>query len=92
MTHFAPSALRHSCKWNTPEYVSQEIGGFPENKTLDVNEGFELLYFITRYMNSRGWASQITFQNIESLLKTRLPFRVRTHKAVKEWLDISFKR
>jgi hypothetical protein len=92
MTYFAPSILRHSCKWNTPERESRSIGGFPDHKMLNVNEGFELLYFIARYMDSRGWVSQITFQNIESLLKTRLPFNVRTHKAAKEWLDANFKR
>lgn len=92
MTLFAPTVLRHSCRWNTPESASREIGGFPENLVLNVNEGFELLYFITRYMDTHGWVSPITFQNIESVLKTRLPFKVRTHRAVKEWLDINFKK
>ncbi|KOS05214.1 hypothetical protein AM493_03550 [Flavobacterium akiainvivens] len=92
MTLFAPSVLRHSCKWNTPEAEIREIGGFPDTVLLNVNEGFELLYFITRYMDTRGWQSTITFQNIESALKTRLPFNARTHKAAKEWLDANFKR
>lgn len=92
MTLFSPTVLRHSCKWNTPENETLKVGGFPEGLPLNVNEGFELLYFITRYMDSRGWQSTITFQNIESVLKTRLPFNVRTHSAVKEWLDVNFKR
>jgi hypothetical protein len=92
MAHFNPSVLRHSCKWNTPENESSKIGGFPDSIALDVNEGFELLYFVTRYMDSRGWESHITFQNIESVLKTRLPFNVRTHRAVKEWLDKNLRR
>jgi hypothetical protein len=92
MTHFTPETLRHSCKWNTPESDSRAIGGFPDSLVLNVNEGFEVLYFIIRYMDYRGWMSPITFQNIESVLKTRLPFKVRTHSAVKEWLDNNFKR
>ncbi len=91
MIHFAPTVLRHSCKWNTTETQSLAIGGFPENIRLNVSEGFELLHFITRYMDIRGWVSQITFQNIESLLKTRLPYNVHSHKAVKEWLDANYK-
>jgi hypothetical protein len=92
MANFTTTVLRHSCRWTTPEDEPKNINGFPDTATLDVNEGFEVLYFINRYMEYKGWFSPITFQNIESHIKTRLPFNVRTHKAVREWLDVSFKR
>jgi len=92
MANFSSTVLRHSCVFTTPEEVSRKISGFPETAVLNVNEGFEVLYFINRYMAYRGWFAPATFQDIESYLKTRLPFKVRTHSAVKEWLDLNFKR
>jgi len=92
MANFTTNVLRHSCTWTTTEDGAKKISGFPDQFTLNVNEGFEVLYFINRYMEYKMWFSPITFQNIESLLKTRLPYNVRSHKAVQEWLDINFKR
>ena len=92
MANFSTNVLRHSCSWTTPEAETKQISGFPDYVTLNVNEGFEVLYFISRYMEYKGWYSPITFQNIESYIKTRLPIKVKTHKAVQDWLDANFKR
>ncbi|RZJ71130.1 MAG: hypothetical protein EOO45_12185 [Flavobacterium sp.] len=91
MLSFTKELLRHSCIWNTSEEDSKNITGFP-NSPFNVNEGFEVLHFVSRYMAAKGWASQSTFQNIESTIKTRLPFGVRSHRQVMEWLDLNFKR
>lgn len=91
MLSFTKDVLRHSCSWTTPEAESSQISGFPDIQ-LNVNEGYEVLYFVCRYMASRGWSAAATFHNIESAIKTRLPFAVRTHHDAKEWLDINFRR
>lgn len=91
MLTFTKDVLRHSCSWTTPEEASRQITGFPETE-LNVNEGYELLHFVCRYMACKGWGAEATFRNIESSIKTRLPFTVRTHAQVKDWLDLNFKR
>ncbi|MEL1245848.1 hypothetical protein AAEO56_16360 [Flavobacterium sp. DGU11] len=92
MIHFSTNVLRHSASWTTSEEACTKISGFPDNVVLNVNEGYEVLHFVSGYMSYRGWHSEITFQNIESVIKTRLPFTVRTHKEVKDWLDTSFRK
>ena len=92
MINFTPDVLRHSAKWTTAEENCVSITGFPENVELNVNEGYEVIHFICRYMSCRGWLAEATFQNIESAIKTRLPFAVRSHKDIKDWLDSSFRR
>jgi hypothetical protein len=92
MSNFSTTVLRHSCNWTMPEEEPKKISGFPADRLLNVNEGFEMLYFINRYMEHKNWFATLTFQKIESCIKTRLPFKVRTHKAVQEWLDANFKR
>lgn len=92
MINFPTNVLRHSAKWTTTEEASSRITGFPDTIELNVNEGYEVLYFVCRYMSYRGWYSETTFQNIETVIKTRLPFAVRTHNDIKEWLDANFRR
>ena len=92
MLSFAKDVLRHSAIWNTTEEECATVLGFPDTKLLNVNEGFEVLFFITRYMGIKGWGSDITFKNIESVIKTRLPYGVQSHRQVKEWLDANFRK
>ena len=92
MANFSTAVLRHSCTWDTAENDCTQIQGFPDSITLDCNQGYEVLHFINRYMHYRGWGSPSTFQDIESALKTRLPFSIRSHSDVKNWLDTNFKR
>ncbi|WP_116788790.1 hypothetical protein [Flavobacterium psychrotrophum] len=92
MAGFSIAMLRHSARWAAPEIMSREIEGFPKDRIFNWREGYEVLHFINRYMEYKGWASQITFQKLESLLKTRLPFTARTHYDVMIWLDTNFKK
>lgn len=91
MLQFTKDVLRHSCAWTTNEDTCKSITGFPAIQ-INVNEGYELIHFVCRYMAYKGWSSQITFNAIESMIKTRLPFAARTHADVKEWLDNNFRR
>jgi hypothetical protein len=92
MANFSTTILRHSSIWNIPETESKQITGFPDNIPFKWNQGYEVLHFINRYMEYRGWFSPVTFQSIESSIKTRLPFSAKTHNDVKNWLDANFKR
>jgi hypothetical protein len=92
MLQFSTNVLRHSAQWTTNEEISMQITGFPAHAVLNVNEGYEVLHFVSRYMAYKGWFSEITFKKIESVLKTRIPFGITTHKDIKEWLDANFKR
>jgi hypothetical protein len=92
MVTFSKDTLRHSCSWNTTEELSKTISGFPDAIILNINEGYEVLHFVCRYMVYKNWAAEATFQNLETALKTRLPINVKTHYEVKEWLDENFRR
>ena len=91
MLQFTKEALRHSCIFTTEEDLCRNIEGFPAIP-LNINEGYEVIHFVCRYMAWKGWSSHITFNAIESFIKTRLPFHVKTHADVKEWLDANFRR
>jgi len=92
MSNFNRRSLRYEYRWTTiKENDNTKIIGFPEDKLLDINEGYEVLPFINKYMSSRKWAYESTFQNIEQTIREYLPENIRVHKAVKEWLDGNFR-
>lgn len=91
MANFSTAILRHSSVWNVPENESLKVSGFPNTITFNWNQGYELLHFINRYMEHRGWYAASTFQNIESAIKTRMPFSVKSHYDVQMWLDSNIK-
>lgn len=92
MANFTKTLLRHSATWSETETTNKEIVGFPEHIVFHWEQGFDVLHFINRYMDYKGWQAEQTFQKIETAIKTRLPFSARTHKDVQQWLDTTFKK
>ena len=87
MAGFLREDLRHSYNWNTPEDYCRDISGFPEAERLNCMEGYEVLHFINRYLEDIGWVTKISFNNVESIIKTRRPIFLQSHSQVKFWLD-----
>lgn len=92
MAGFLREHLRHSYDWNSPEDACRDISGFPEAEKLNCMEGFEVLHFVNRYLDDIGWSTQTSFNNVESLIKTRRPIFLRSHSEVKLWLDGMLKK
>jgi len=87
MCDFTRQDLKQEYIWRTKEDDVKKITGFPADVILNCTQGYEILYFINRYMEHIGWCTLVSFNNIELIIKSRLPFGKRTHKDVKEWLD-----
>lgn len=87
MAGFSRKHLRHSYIWSTPENECKAIEGFPDTEKLNCMEGYEVLHFVNRYLNDIGWCTQTSFNNVESLVKTRKPIFLHNHSEVKLWLD-----
>lgn len=92
MAIFSSTDLKQEYRWETREHLASQIEGFPSDKILNCTQGYEMLHFLNRYMDDIGWVTVVSFNNIELLIKTQLPFGRRTHKDVKEWLDILLRR
>lgn len=92
MVKFEGADLCKTYSWNTPEGMVNDIEGFPADVVLNCNEGYEVLYFINRYMEDIDWATIKSFNNIELLIRDWLPLGTHTHQEVKNWLDQNLKR
>lgn len=70
----------------------KDVNGFSKDRAFNWTESYEVQQYVARYMQHRGWFSQITSGKLETFIKTRLPFSARTHYDVKIWLDTNFRK
>lgn len=91
MPYFSKSHLKYTYyTWNTSEGECKTIEGFPDNVPLNRIEGNEVLHFINRYMANHNYSLPSTFEKIEEVLSTRVPLDRRSHKTIKEWLEMRY--
>ncbi len=91
MGNFTRNDLRYSYDWRASEGDNKRITGFPDDVLLNRNEGYEVLYFINKYMTNKSWQQLSTFQKLESTIKNDLPSNIRSHNNVRNWLDNNFR-
>ncbi len=92
MANFKKSDLYYTdYDWKASEGDNSKITGFPDNILLNRKEGYEVLHFLNRYMDSRGWSQIATFNRLERALRNDVPSDKRSHKNIREWLDNNFK-
>jgi len=57
-------------KWTAYPTDDPRITGKPDSTYLNRGEGYEIVYFIDRYMRANNWSNKNTGQKIEKFLKT----------------------
>lgn len=87
MADFTRTNLKLKYSWITEKDKAMAVTGFPRNVIFDSNEGHQVVWFVNRYMESLGWHTQASFNNIELLLRKHLPVGINSHHHVKLWLD-----
>ncbi len=86
MANFSRSHLRYAYyTWNKSEGECTAVEGFPDHP-LNRIEGFEVLSFINRFMETQNYSLTSTFEQIEEAIIAHVPLDRRSHKTVKEWL------
>ncbi len=87
---FGKEELRLRYDWKpAAEHANVSIIGFPENRILNIYDGYEVLPFLNRYMEIRGMRQLPVFHKLERTLRTT-PFIRGTHYDIKCWLDERF--
>jgi hypothetical protein len=94
MYRFSRSNLYYSnYLWRTTEGDSAKVTGFPDDVFLNRHEGYEVIYFIDRFVNWQiSWKSESDQKKkelgnkIEKMIHDHLPSDIRSHKKVYEWI------
>jgi hypothetical protein len=84
--------------WKATEGDSAKITGFPDNILLNRKEGYEVLHFINRFIDSQhSWQSETTEMKkqlgykIEKIIHDHLPGDIRSHAKVRDWIISNWK-
>lgn len=76
--------------WNSPEIQNARIKGFPDHLYFNTHEGYELLHFINRYMDTKNYTCVDIFNRLERMIKDNILPNQHSHLFVKNWLDKYF--
>ena len=88
MKTYKKKNLRFEYNWNDLNKDDNKwIKGFPDNKMLNRYEGYEVLYFLKRYMIERNYQLEDTLDKLETAIRESMPSEIRSHSDVKKWLD-----
>jgi len=87
MANFSRSDLQFTYSWTTTEGDSKKVTGYPDDVLLNRHEGYEVLYFLNKYMDHRKVTSIGYFHRFEKAIHDSLPSNIRSHANVRDWLD-----
>lgn len=87
MPQYTKENLKFTYQWKGDGSEYEGIDGFPSDKVLDRHNGFEVLHFINKYMEYKGFRLITTFHKIEDLLRVHLLVSTRSYQQIMEWLD-----
>jgi len=94
MSTFKRTDLHYSdYSWKTTGGDQAKIKGFPDNVLLNRREGYEVVYFIDRFVESEIVWSDLTLTEkkecgikLEKLIHDYLPPDLRSNEHVHEWI------
>lgn len=80
-------------KWTArADHDNPKFIGAQEAAMLNRQEGYEMLYFINSLALTWKWNDNLASrQNLERIIKEKVPSNIRTHGAIKTWLTENYK-
>lgn len=64
-----------------------------DSAMLNRREGYEMLYFINSLAKTWYWSSPVPverYQNLEKVIREKVPGNIRTHAAIKDWIEKNY--
>lgn len=83
MAFYDKSDLSYEYDWT--EYSEIDL----QKKTLNPEEGYEVLYFINGFAEKHSFVNKMTGTIIERLIKNHLPENLNCNDQIMEWLENS---
>lgn len=78
--------------WTAIEGDDPKVTGKPDSTFLNRNEGYEVLYFINKFMEHYDLKNKSTATKIEKMIKNDLPGDVRSQENVKKWIAVNWEK
>lgn len=81
-------------KWTaTADHDNPKFIGAQEHSMLNRSEGYEMLWFINSLAKTWNWTDNLlSYQNLEKIIKEKVPTNIRTHSGIKEWIATNYQK
>ena len=80
------SDLAYQYKWTHEKQDNPHIVGFPDNKLLDRNEGYEVLPYINKFAEKYKLTTKALGRKVEIMIHDNLPGSIRGQAHIEQWL------
>ncbi|KAF9659299.1 hypothetical protein HBA12_03365 [Tenacibaculum mesophilum] len=84
--------LRYSYSWTAIPSDNPKETGSPDNKLLNRDEGYEMLYFINNFCVLTNLTTKDDALKTETMIKEHLPSNIRSQANVRAWLVENWKK
>ena len=81
-----PNLILKDYVWNDYEEYDNRVSGEIDDTEFDRNEGNEVLYMINTLMGAWGLDKVNNGQKIERMIKSYMPYTIKTQREAKEWI------
>lgn len=80
--------------WKTTEGDNPRLRGEPDRSLLNRNEGFEILYFVNKFLekHSSSLKRMESAHKVEKMIRNELPSDVRHQINVQAWIEANWNR
>ncbi|CAA0151462.1 hypothetical protein [Tenacibaculum maritimum] len=73
--------------WTAIDGDDPKVTGKPDSTLLNRNEGYEIVYFINKFMEIHKLENKATAKKIELMIKDDLPSEIRSQEKIKTWIE-----
>lgn len=78
--------------WTAVAGDDPKVTGKPDSTFLNRNEGYEVLYFINKFMEMYDLKNKSTATKIEKMIRNELPGDIRSQENVKKWVAMNWEK
>lgn len=86
MSVYKRSDMLYSYSWTTTGSDSPKLRGKPDSALFNRGEGYEVLYMINQFLESKSLISVSSGNKAETLIHEKLPGKIFSQVALMEWL------
>ena len=72
--------------WTVYVKDNPKVTGEPDSTLLNRKEGYEILYFVNKYCEIKGYVMKSSATKVEKMIRNEVPADIHSQLRIKEWI------
>ncbi|MHB9140328.1 MAG: hypothetical protein ACYC25_00445 [Paludibacter sp.] len=73
--------------WTVYSKDNPKVTGHPDSTLLNRKEGYEILYFVNKYCEIKGYSLKSSAIKVEKMIRNEVPEGIHSQIKIKEWIE-----